>query len=55
MGRGDVLASGGRTATFGPARVSQKKWDEIWADDVAKEAEKEFHLLDEREPDDPES
>jgi ribosomal protein L7/L12 len=28
--RGDALASGNRSATFGPAKVSQKKWDGIW-------------------------
>lgn len=33
MGKGDTLASGGKSATFGPAKVSQKKWDKIWGDD----------------------
>ena len=31
--RGDVLASGGRSATFGPAKVSQDKWDAIFKED----------------------
>jgi hypothetical protein len=26
--RGDTLASGGRSATFGPPKVSQAEWDE---------------------------
>jgi hypothetical protein len=29
--RGDALASGGRSATFGPAKCTQEKWDAIWA------------------------
>ena len=34
---GDSLARGARSATFGPAKsVSQKKWDEIWAEDSEK-------------------
>ena len=34
MGRGDVLARGARSATFGgPLGVSQSKWDAIWACD----------------------
>jgi len=32
---GDALARGARSATFGPAeKVSQEKWDAIWADDA---------------------
>jgi len=32
---GDALARGARFATFGPAeKVSQEKWDAIWADDA---------------------
>ena len=41
---GDVLARGGKSATFGPAKaVSQKKWDEIWKEIDAsdKKAEKD--------------
>ena len=40
---GDSLARGARSATFGPAKVSQKKWDEIWkeADDSVKKAEED--------------
>lgn len=30
MGQGDVLARGAKSATFGPAKVSQAKWDEIF-------------------------
>lgn len=30
---GDRLARGARSATFGPAKVSQAKWDKIWADE----------------------
>lgn len=30
---GDTLARGGKTATFGPAKVSQEAWDRIWADE----------------------
>ncbi len=28
---GDVLAKGGRSAIFGPPKVSEKRWNEIWA------------------------
>jgi len=34
--RGDVLASGGRSATFGMGNVSQEKWDAIFAPDEDK-------------------
>lgn len=34
MGKGDALASGARSATFGPAKVTQEKWDAIWVEDV---------------------
>lgn len=35
---GDALARGARFATFGPAeKVSQEKWDAIWADDVVND------------------
>ena len=27
---GDRLARGARSATFGPAKVSQANWDKIW-------------------------
>lgn len=27
---GDKLASGAKSATFGPPRVSQEKWDQIF-------------------------
>lgn len=30
MGKGDALASGGRSAVFGPPKVSQKKWDKAF-------------------------
>lgn len=30
---GDVLARGGVRAQFGPAKVSQEKWDAIWAEE----------------------
>lgn len=30
---GDILARGGRSATFGPPKVSQKRWEEIWTED----------------------
>lgn len=29
---GDVLARGGKSAVFGPAKVSQEKWDAIFND-----------------------
>lgn len=29
---GDTLARGGKSATFGPAKVSQEKWDAIFND-----------------------
>lgn len=32
--RGDTLASGGKSATFGGPNVSQKKWDEIFGKDT---------------------
>lgn len=28
--RGDILASGGRSAQFLPPKISQEKWDKIW-------------------------
>jgi hypothetical protein len=33
---GDTLARGGKSATFGPAKVSQDKWDKIWEEDKPK-------------------
>lgn len=30
---GDILARGAKSATFGPAKISQAKWDAIWADE----------------------
>lgn len=30
---GDALARGARSATFGPAQVTQEKWDAVWSDD----------------------
>jgi hypothetical protein len=27
---GDRLARGAKSATFGPAKISQSKWDAIW-------------------------
>jgi len=30
---GDALARGGKSATFGPPKVSQEDWDKIWADE----------------------
>lgn len=32
MPKGDALASGGKSATFGPPKVSQEKWDIIFGD-----------------------
>jgi hypothetical protein len=29
---GDTLARGGKSAVFGPAKVSQEKWDAVFAD-----------------------
>lgn len=40
---GDILARGAKSATFGPAKVSQAKWDAIWAEkpiEKSKESEK---------------
>lgn len=31
--RGDILASGGRSAQFLPPKISQEKWDKIWEDE----------------------
>lgn len=43
---GDVLARGGRSATFGPTKnISQSKWDEIWADEP-KEKDSEAEPLE---------
>jgi len=30
---GDTLARGGKSATFGPPKVSQEKWDEIFGEE----------------------
>lgn len=30
---GDTLARGGKSATFGPPKVTQEKWDKIWEKD----------------------
>ena len=35
---GDILARGARSATFGPAKISQEKWDAIWADEPKAES-----------------
>jgi hypothetical protein len=32
--QGDKLASGGKSATFGPPAVTQKKWDAIWKEET---------------------
>jgi hypothetical protein len=32
-GGGDVLAKGGKSATFGPPKVSQERWNAIWAEE----------------------
>lgn len=42
---GDTLARGGRSAMFGPPKVSQKKWDDIWAIEPKnpKETKKEIN------------
>lgn len=40
MGKGDTLAAGGKSATFGPAKVDQEKWDAIWKDEVDSEPQK---------------
>jgi hypothetical protein len=37
---GDALARGARSATFGPAKISQSKWDSIWADEPQETKEK---------------
>ena len=37
---GDSLARGARSATFGPAKVSQAKWDAIFPPDEAPAASK---------------
>ena len=33
MASGDALARGAKSAVFPPAKVSQERWDSIWADD----------------------
>ena len=35
--RGDALARGARSATFQPAKVSQARWDAIWAEEPKEE------------------
>lgn len=35
--RGDALARGARSATFPPAKVSQAKWDAVWAEEPKEE------------------
>lgn len=44
---GDVLARGARSATFGPPKVSQEKWNKIWAEEpqVKKENIKKFEKV----------
>ena len=37
---GDALARGAKSATFGPAKVSQAKWDAIWEDEPTAKQEK---------------
>ncbi len=32
--KGDILASGGKSATFGPPKVSQRKWNKIFGKGV---------------------
>ena len=38
MGKGDALASGGRSAVFGPPKVSQKKWDKAFGEKKVKKS-----------------
>jgi hypothetical protein len=33
---GDNLARGAKSAMFGPPKISQEKWDKIWAEEPAK-------------------
>jgi hypothetical protein len=33
---GDKLAAGAKSAMFGPPKISQEKWDKIWAEDEDK-------------------
>ena len=34
--RGDILASGGRSAQFLPPKISQEKWDAIWKEEKSE-------------------
>jgi hypothetical protein len=36
MSSGDKLAAGAKSAMFGPPKISQEKWDKIWAEDEDK-------------------
>ena len=42
---GDALARGAKSATFGPAKVSQKKWDKIWEDESPKSEVKDNTVM----------
>ena len=47
---GDVLARGGRSATFGPAtNISQAKWDSLWADEPEEKDSEAEPLEDSKE------
>lgn len=35
----DSLASGARSAQFPPAKISQERWDKIWAEEKFQEVE----------------
>lgn len=43
---GDSLARGAKSATFGPPKISQERWDAIWADDSStKKTEANLEIL----------
>ena len=35
---GDSLARGMKSATFGPPKISQEKWDALWSTDTEEES-----------------
>ena len=39
---GDTLARGARSATFGPAKVTQAKWDAIFGKDEPQETQEKL-------------
>jgi hypothetical protein len=53
--RGDALARGARSATFGPAKISQAKWDAIWETESSIPGELPAEQVTDGKPTQPES